>query len=88
MCVGCKLTALDGKDGDVMNRVGLAVEKLSCADDPAESVHIEEPLQVGVSVDGVPGSKNHSHAHTRALFKKIAFGQWYRFDILLVRKDY
>lgn len=57
MFVGCKLTALDGKDGEVMNRVGLSVEKLSCADDPGESVYVEEPLQVGVSVDGVPGSK-------------------------------
>lgn len=62
--VGCKLTALDGKDGEVMNGVGLSVEKLSCADDPAESVHVEEPLQVGVSVDGVPGSKKHTARHT------------------------
>lgn len=73
MCVGCKLTALDGKDGEVMNRVGLSVQKLSCADDPAESVHVEEPLQVGVSVDGVPASKKpQPRTHTTsALFKKL-----------------
>lgn len=50
-----KLTALDGKDGEVMNRVGLSVERLSCADDPTKSVHVKEPLQVCVSVNGVPG---------------------------------
>lgn len=77
MCAVRKLTALDGKDGEVMNRVGLSVDKLSCADDPAKSVHVKEPLQVCVSVNGVPGH-NHTHTHTQPTYSlKIAFGQWY-----------
>lgn len=57
VCAARKLTALDGEDGEVMNRVGLSVERLSCADDPTKSVHVKEPLQVCVSVNGVPGQK-------------------------------
>lgn len=29
-----QLTALDGEDGEVMDGVGLAVQRLGCADDP------------------------------------------------------
>lgn len=78
--VCCKLTALNCKDGEVMNRVGLSVQRLGCADDPTKSVHIKEPLQVCVSVNGVPGQKMHSHTHTHTqptYTLKIAFGQWY-----------
>lgn len=75
MCAARKLTALDGEDGEVMNRVGLSVERLSSADDPTKSVHVKEPLQVCVSVNGVPGQKC---THTQPTYSlSIAFGQWY-----------
>lgn len=54
----CELTGLDGQDGEVVNRVDLPVQRLGGADDAAQSVDVEEPLQIRVSVDGVPGHQN------------------------------
>ena len=55
------LTALDGEQREVVDGVGLSVQRLGRADDSAEGVHVEEPLQVCVPVDGVTG---HTHTHT------------------------
>lgn len=54
---GGELTALNGEDGEIMNRVGFSVQRLGGADDPAQCVHIKETLQVCVPVNGVPGEK-------------------------------
>lgn len=55
-----RLTAFDGKDGEVVDGVGFPVQRLGSADDPTESVHIEETFQVSVSVDGIPVRKTRS----------------------------
>lgn len=69
MCAIRKLTGLDCKDGEVMNRVGLSVQRLGCADDPAKGINVKEPLQVCVSVNGVPGQKCTTTHTTNTLFK-------------------
>lgn len=63
-CAWSELTALHGEDGEVVDRVGLSVQRLGRADDPTHSVHVEEALQVGVPVDGVPGQKKQKKTHT------------------------
>lgn len=52
------LTALHGKDGDVVDRVDLAVQRLCSGDDSSRGIHIEEAFQVSVSVDRVPVEPN------------------------------
>ncbi len=70
-----KLTALNGEDGEVVDRVGLPVQRLGCADDPTQSIHIKEALQVCVSVNGVPGQKYTTTTRTQpTYFLKIASG--------------
>lgn len=55
-----QLTTFDGEDGEVVHRVGLAVQLLGRADDAAQRVHVEEALHVRVAVDGVPAQHNGS----------------------------
>lgn len=71
-----KRTHLDGKDGEVVNGVGLPVQVFGRADDPSMSIHVEEPLQVCVPVNGVPGEKeqrkHQTQTHTRKQYTLLA----------------
>lgn len=65
-----QLTTFDGEDGEVVHRVGLAVQLLGRADDAAQRVHVEEALHVRVAVDGVPAQHNRRSTWTNAMHKK------------------
>lgn len=54
----CALTALHGEYGKVVDRVDLSVQGLGSTDDPTQSIHIEDTLQVCVSIYGVPGDRH------------------------------
>ncbi len=69
-----ELTALDGKDCEVMDRVGLSVQRLGRGDDSTQSLHVKESLQVSISVDGVPTQKyRNMHTTDTNILLKNAF---------------